>query len=49
MNGGKWVALVPNGYDSANSRAVLLVIDVETGQTLKKIDTCKKFDGVDIG
>ena len=46
---GKWVALVPNGYESANSRAVLLVIDVETGQTLKKFDTCKKFDGADIG
>jgi type IV pilus assembly protein PilY1 len=47
--GGKWVALVPNGYESANSRAVLLVIDAETGQTLKKLDTCKKFDGADIG
>ncbi|HQR77211.1 MAG TPA: PilC/PilY family type IV pilus protein, partial [Burkholderiaceae bacterium] len=47
--GGKWVALVPNGYESASNRAVLLVIDVETGQTLKKFDTCKKFDGSDIG
>ena len=47
MNGGKWVAIVPNGYDSANSRAVLLVIDMETGQTLRKIDTCKKNSGVD--
>ena len=46
---GKWVALVPNGYESASNRAVLLVIDVETGQTLKKFDTCKKFDGADIG
>jgi type IV pilus assembly protein PilY1 len=47
LNGGKWVALVPNGYQSANNRAVLLVIDMETGQTLKKIDTCKKNTGVD--
>ncbi len=47
VNGGKWVALVPNGYDSANSRAVLLVIDMETGQTIRKIDTCKKNSGVD--
>jgi type IV pilus assembly protein PilY1 len=45
---GKWVALVPNGYESVNSRAVLLVIDVATGQTIRKIDTCKKYDGSDI-
>ncbi len=45
QNSGKWVALVPNGYESTNNRAVLLVIDIATGQTLKKIDTCKKNDG----
>ena len=45
QNGGKWVALVPNGYQSANNHGVLLVIDMATGQTLKKIDTCKKNDG----
>lgn len=45
--GGKWVAIVPNGYESANNRAVLLIIDMETGNTLKKIDTCKKNNGVD--
>ncbi len=49
QNGGKWAALVPNGYQSANNRAVLLVIDMETGQTLRKIDTCKKNSGVDFG
>jgi type IV pilus assembly protein PilY1 len=47
QNGGKWVALVPNGYQSTNNRAVLLVIDMATGQTLRKIDTCKKNNGVD--
>ncbi len=45
QNAGKWVAIVPNGYESANNRAVLLIIDMATGQTLKKIDTCKKNDG----
>jgi len=45
QNGGKWVAIVPNGYASANDRAVLLIIDMATGQTLKKIDTCQKNDG----
>ncbi len=47
QNGGKWVAVVPNGHQSANNRAVLLVIDMATGQTLRKIDTCKKNNGVD--
>ena len=47
QNGGRWVAIVPNGYQSANNRAVLLVIDMATGQTLRKIDTCKKNTGVD--
>ena len=28
QNGGKWVALVPNGYQSTNNHAVLLVIDM---------------------
>ena len=44
-NGGKWVALVPNGYQSTNNHAVLLVIDIQTGQTLRKIDTCLKNNG----
>jgi type IV pilus assembly protein PilY1 len=47
QNGGKWVAVVPNGYQSANNRGVLLVIDMATGQTIRKIDTCKKNNGVD--
>ena len=46
---GKWVAIVPNGYQSANNRAVLLIIDMATGQTLRKIDTCKKNTGVSFG
>jgi type IV pilus assembly protein PilY1 len=49
QNGGKWVAIVPNGYESANNRAVLLVIDVATGQTIRKIDTCLKNNGVPFG
>jgi len=47
--GNKWVALVPNGYASANSRAVLLVIDISNGNVLKKIDTCKRKDGSPLG
>jgi type IV pilus assembly protein PilY1 len=43
------VAIVPNGYESANNRAVLLIIDMATGQTLRKIDTCKRNDGTPFG
>jgi type IV pilus assembly protein PilY1 len=49
QNGGKWVAIVPNGYESTNNRAVLLIIDMATGQTLRKIDTCKRNDGTPFG
>ena len=36
---GKWVAIVGNGYESAQHRAMLLVVDLETGNVLRKIDT----------
>lgn len=36
---GKWVAIVGNGYESAQHRAKLLVIDLATGAVLRKIDT----------
>lgn len=38
-NSGDWVALVGNGYNSANQRAVLLVIRLSDGQVLSKLDT----------
>lgn len=38
LHNGKWVALVPNGYESGNSlKAVLYVVDIETGEVLKKM------------
>ncbi len=36
---GKWVAIFGNGYNSDNHRAMLYVVDLETGQQLAKIDT----------
>ena len=39
MQNGQWVAIVPNGYDSVNKRAVLFIIDLETGGIIKTIDT----------
>jgi len=39
MNNGKWAAIVANGYDSNNNKAVLFIIDIETGEIMKMINT----------
>ena len=39
MNDGSWVALVSNGVNSANHRAVLFIINLADGTLLQKIDT----------
>ena len=39
MRNGKWAAIVSNGYLSANGRAVLFIIDIETGSIIKTLDT----------
>ena len=36
---GAWGAVFGNGYDSANHRAVLFIVDIATGNLIKKIDT----------
>lgn len=39
LHNGKWVALIPNGYESGNSlKAVLFVVDIETGELLSKLE-----------
>lgn len=39
LHNGKWVALIPNGYESGNSlKAVLFVVDIETGEILSKLE-----------
>jgi type IV pilus assembly protein PilY1 len=37
--GDTWVLLVPNGYNSDNDRAALLVVDLEDGTILAELDT----------
>lgn len=37
VTGGRWVALVPNGYNSGSENAALFVIDIDDGQILKKL------------
>ena len=39
MRDGTWVAVFGNGYGSDNNRAVLFIVDLQTGALLKKIDT----------
>jgi type IV pilus assembly protein PilY1 len=34
-----WVALIPNGYNSLNDRAALLVVDLSDGTVLAELDT----------
>ncbi|WP_437881813.1 pilus assembly protein [Pseudomonas sp. LRF_L74] len=39
LHNGKWVALVPNGYESGNAlKAVMFVLDIETGEILSKLE-----------
>ncbi len=39
MQDGTWVAIVANGYASDNNLAVLYIINIQTGQLIKAIDT----------
>jgi type IV pilus assembly protein PilY1 len=39
MQDGSWAAIVANGYGSVNNLAVLYIINIQTGQTIKAIDT----------
>ncbi len=39
LHSGQWAVVTGNGYDSASGRAVLLLIDIETGDLIKKIPT----------
>ncbi|MDO8176747.1 MAG: PilC/PilY family type IV pilus protein [Undibacterium sp.] len=39
MKDGRWVAIYGNGYGSANFKASLYVVNLETGALIKRIDT----------
>lgn len=39
MQTGQWVAIFGNGYGSANGKACLYIVNLETGALIKKIDT----------
>ncbi|MBC3874616.1 pilus assembly protein [Undibacterium flavidum] len=39
MRDGRWVAIFGNGFESVNQRAVLYVVDLASGNIIRKIDT----------
>lgn len=39
MKDGTWVAIFGNGYGSDNHKACLFIVDLKTGQLIRKIDT----------
>lgn len=39
MANGRWAAIISNGYNSAGHKAQLLIIDLETGALIRRIDT----------
>ncbi|MBT5922208.1 MAG: hypothetical protein HOH29_00605 [Cellvibrionales bacterium] len=38
LNNGEWAAIVANGYNSTNEKAVLYVLDIEDGSVIKKFE-----------
>lgn len=39
LRNGTWVAMFGNGYNSANHRAKLMIVDLSTGQLIRALDT----------
>jgi len=39
MHDGSWAAVVANGYESASDKAVLYLIDIQTGHIIESLDT----------
>src|SRR5690606_23477803 len=39
LNNGDWAAIIGNGYHSDSGRAYLLIVNLQTGELIKKIAT----------
>ena len=39
LNNGSWAAIFGNGYDSATKKATLFIVDIQTGNVIKKFAT----------
>lgn len=44
LHSGQWAVVTGNGYDSASGRAVLLLIDIATGQLIRKLPVATSGD-----
>lgn len=44
MKDGTWVAIFGNGYKSANKKAMLYIVNAQTGALIKTISTCVRVD-----
>ena len=44
LNDGRWAAIVANGYNSTNEKAVLFVLDIEDGSIIKKFEVDNSGD-----
>lgn len=44
LNDGRWAAIVANGYNSTNEKAVLFVLDIEDGSVIKKFEVDNNGD-----
>ncbi|MCF6202162.1 MAG: hypothetical protein L3J59_00620 [Methylococcaceae bacterium] len=45
LNNGRWAAIFGNGYESSSDRAMLFIVDIQTGSVIKKFDTKKGSSG----
>src|SRR5690606_34183128 len=39
LNNGVWAAIISNGYNSVSDRAYLFVVNLQTGELIRKIST----------
>ncbi len=39
LNNGSWAAIFGNGYNSVNKKASLFIVDIQTGNVIKKLET----------
>ncbi|WP_278361604.1 pilus assembly protein [Stutzerimonas kunmingensis] len=44
LHTGDWAALVPNGYDSGSNAAVLFVLNIETGEVIRKLTATPELE-----
>jgi type IV pilus assembly protein PilY1 len=49
LKNGQWVAIFGNGYNSPNGRAVLYVVNVQTGAKIAEITACETSPCTDSG